>query len=94
MDERTLLIKSARHTPYVDCGLDGGGVADDERAADREDIDSEDKIKMDYATTLKREENAMFGAWPWRLLNWHVCPFVILNRFKNSHLTTVVVVAR
>jgi hypothetical protein len=87
-------MKSARHTPYADSGLNGGGVADDERAADGEDVDSEDEISVDCATTVKREEDATFGAWPWMLLNWHAFPFVILNRFKNSHLTTVVVVAR
>jgi hypothetical protein len=69
MDERTPLMKSARHTPYVDSGLDGGGVADDERAADGEDVDSEDEISVDRAAALKREEDATFGAWPWRLLN-------------------------
>jgi hypothetical protein len=94
MDKKTPLVKFARHTPYVDSGLYGGGIADDERAVDGEDIDSEDEISVDRAATLKREEDATFGAWLWRLLNRHICPSLILNCFKNSYLIPVVVMAR
>jgi hypothetical protein len=71
-----------------------GGMTDDEWAADREDVDSEDEISVDRAAALKREKDATFGAWPWRLLNRHVCPSVIPSYFKNSHLIPVVVMAR
>lgn len=76
MDERTPLIKPGRpNVAYVDAGLDGGGEADDERPVDGglEDSDAEteneDAIR---AAALKREEDATFGKWPWRLFNKHV----------------------
>ena len=78
VSERTPLIKSGRNTvAYVDAGLDGGASADDERAVDGEDADSEDEeahgdIAM-RAAALRREEDAVFGKWPWRLFNRHVC---------------------
>lgn len=73
MDERTPLIKPGRHIAYVDSGLDGGGEADDERVGDGEDTDEEaDEESMLRASALKREEEATFGKWPWRLFNRHV----------------------
>lgn len=77
VSERTPLIKPGRSTvAYVDAGLDGGASADDERAVDGEDADSEDEevlgdIAM-RAAALRREEDAVFGKWPWRLFNRHV----------------------
>ncbi|KAI0089852.1 hypothetical protein BDY19DRAFT_941123 [Irpex rosettiformis] len=75
--ERTPLIKPGRPTvAYVDAGLDGGASADDERVGDGEDMDSEDEegrgdIAL-RAAALRREEEAVFGKWPWRLFNRHV----------------------
>jgi len=83
MDERTPLLGSQRaRVAYVDSELDGGGETDDERmlAGEYEDEDLEEVEEMSLrALALKREEDAVFGKWPWRLFNrhwwwWHVEP--------------------
>ncbi|KAI0809074.1 hypothetical protein BC629DRAFT_1086600 [Irpex lacteus] len=99
VSERTPLIKPGRHTvAYVDAGLDGGASADDEGVADGE-VDSEvEETHRDITlrkAALRREEDAVFGKWPWRLFNRHVRP-----RFRDievmltpSFIYSVVVVA-
>lgn len=77
-DERTPLIGSQRaRVAYVDNGLDGGGEADDERPrlinGEYEDDDLEETEELSLrALALKREEETVFGKWPWRLFNRHV----------------------
>ncbi|KAH8101524.1 hypothetical protein BXZ70DRAFT_933720 [Cristinia sonorae] len=74
-DERTPLMSSQRaRVAYVDSGLDGGGETDDERlmGGDYDDGDLDDVEDMSLrALALKREEDAVFGKWPWRLFNRH-----------------------
>ncbi|KAI0344234.1 hypothetical protein BDW22DRAFT_1406626 [Trametopsis cervina] len=83
-DERTPLIKPGRHIAYVDSGLDGGGDADDERPVGDDESDEETDVDSALrASALKREEDATFGSWPWRLLNrhwwwWHVEPVLCI----------------
>jgi hypothetical protein len=75
MNERTPLLRSGRHVAYVDAGLDGGGDADDERLLEGDYEDSDDEAGPENAlrkAALKREEDAVFGKWPWRLFNRHV----------------------
>lgn len=75
MDERTPLVRSGRNVAYVDTGLDGGREADDERLMEGEYEDSdEDSVREDALrkAALKREEEAVFGPWPWRLFSRHV----------------------
>ncbi|KAI0706201.1 hypothetical protein BC835DRAFT_1403626 [Cytidiella melzeri] len=91
MDERTPLVKPGRHVAYVDSGLDGGGDADDERAIDGEESEDEG-VEGDSAlraAALKREEDATFGKWPWRLLNrhwwwWHAEPVLCVCCAEDS----------
>lgn len=90
IDERTPLIRPGRqHAAYVDAGADGGGEADDERAAEGELDDSDDETEADSAlraAALKREEEATFGKWPWRLFNRHVRRLIISCRsFLHSY---------
>lgn len=75
MDERTPLLRPGRHVAYVDAGLDAGGDADDERLEEGEFESSDEEAERDHAlraAALKREEDAVFGKWPWRLFNRHV----------------------
>lgn len=69
-------MRPGRHVAYVDTGLDGGGDADDERLEEGEFESSDDEeVERDRtlrAAALKREEDAVFGEWPWRLFNRHV----------------------
>ncbi|EKM60443.1 uncharacterized protein PHACADRAFT_246386 [Phanerochaete carnosa HHB-10118-sp] len=82
MDERTPLVRTGRHVAYVDAGLDGGRDADDERLPEGEYEDSDDESERDHTlrkAALRREEEAIFGPWPWRLFNrhwwwWHTEP--------------------
>lgn len=75
-DERTPLLRASRPVAYVDAGLDGGLVADDERPAMLEGENYDSEIEEDdaalQAAALKREEEAVFGKWPWRIFNRHV----------------------
>ena len=97
MDERTPLIRPGRHVAYVDAGLDGGGEADDERLIEGE-FESDDETEPDgalRAAALKREEDAVFGPWPWRLLNRHVSNTRPPSFYDLAHrFVLVVVVAR
>lgn len=75
VDERTPLVRPGRHVSYVDAGLDGGGDADDERVVEDEFEDSDEEMGQESAlraAALKREEDAVFGQWPWRVFNRHV----------------------
>ncbi|GJE94217.1 hypothetical protein PsYK624_103850 [Phanerochaete sordida] len=82
MDERTPLVRGGRHVAYVDAGLDGGRDADDERLLEGEYESSDEESERDHSlrkAALRREEEAVFGPWPWRLLNrhwwwWHAEP--------------------
>lgn len=84
MDERAPLVRHGRHVAYVDAGLDGGRDADDERLLEGEYEDSDEESERDHAlrkAALQREEEAVFGSWPWRLFNrhwwwWHAEPVV------------------
>lgn len=60
-DERTPLVHNARRTAYVD-------PQDDLREGDEDD--GEDRAMR--AAALRREHDAVFGKWPWRLFNRHV----------------------
>ena len=84
-DERAPLLSPGRkRVSYVDSGLDGGGVADDERAPrgilvhsnyvslddDDDEVSEEERVRR--AAAWKSEEEAMFGKWPWRIFNKQV----------------------
>ncbi|OCH88343.1 hypothetical protein OBBRIDRAFT_813690 [Obba rivulosa] len=59
-DERTPLVRDARRTAYVD-------PYGDIREGDEED----DEERAMRAAALRREHDAVFGKWPWRLFNRH-----------------------
>ena len=90
MDERTPLIRPGRsNIAYVDSGLDGGGEADDEAAVDGEMDSSDDETEAENtlrAAALKRQEEATFGRWPWRVFNRHVRPSFLLG-VTHPHLS-------
>ncbi|OSD05675.1 hypothetical protein PYCCODRAFT_1443075 [Trametes coccinea BRFM310] len=69
-DERTPLIRPGRRRMYVEY--------DEEEAPAREDQLSPEERAI-RASALRREEEAVFGKWPWRIFNrhwwwWHVEP--------------------
>lgn len=92
-DERApLLSPNRKRVSYVDSGLDGGGMADDERGPrgilvrnhyvslddDDDDVNEQDRVRR--AAALRSEEEAMFGKWPWRLFNKQVSWKILLIR--------------
>ncbi|CAL1697080.1 unnamed protein product [Somion occarium] len=88
-DERTPLLSSNRpRIAYVDSGLDGGGMADDERPRvlggrfeDEDEEEAEERALR--AAALRREEEAVFGKWPWRLFNRHLTLIFYLSLFPR-----------
>ncbi|KAL4244489.1 hypothetical protein ABKN59_009345 [Abortiporus biennis] len=88
MDERTPLIRGQggrrrSRVSYVDTtgSLDISSDADDEgsRLIEDEDEVGEDDERAMRTAALRREEEAVFGKWPWRIFNrhwwwWHMEP--------------------
>ncbi|KAK7688088.1 hypothetical protein QCA50_008458 [Cerrena zonata] len=98
-DERApLLSPNRKRVSYVDSGLDGGGVADDERGPrgilvrnhyvslddDDDEVSEEDRARR--AAALRGEEDAMFGKWPWRIFNKQVSK-LLHNLPFSSHFS-------
>ena len=81
----------------MDSGLDGGGETDDERLADEEEEEEAQDLSL-RALALKREEDAVFGKWPWRLFNRHVSIRDLFTTFASLtrpgyHLFRLILVA-
>ncbi|OBZ79325.1 hypothetical protein A0H81_00190 [Grifola frondosa] len=73
-DERTPLIGAAQHATYVDTDGEGSHLGEGE---DSRILDPEERSLR--AAALRREEEVVFGKWPWRLFNkhwwwWHIEP--------------------
>ncbi|PSR71114.1 hypothetical protein PHLCEN_2v12960 [Hermanssonia centrifuga] len=89
-NERTPLLRPGRRVAYVDPELDGGGDADDEGVTQTEaELDSEEEEERALReAALKREEDAVFGQWPWRIFNRHVrtplCAAVLIRTDPSS----------
>ena len=73
VDERTPLTggRKAGRLTYVEPGLLSGPRLDVERVRllDDEASDSGEALR---AAALERDKEAVFGSWPWRILNRHV----------------------
>ena len=80
--ERTPLLRPhLRHTYSESEDEDGPAMREEERAL--------------RAAALRREEEAVFGRWPWRIFNRHVSALSsLLLLFGRAERTVVVVVAR
>lgn len=89
LGEREPLLGSVRHVAYVDSGLDGAWLVDEEQVGvvrrDSDETDDEERALLAAA------EEAEFGRWPWRVLNRHVsrCPSAAYACFLTLHAVVV-----
>lgn len=66
LNERTSLLSSSRGALY--------GIAHDEGSREREASELE-QSEREIRAAFRREEEAVFGKWPWRLFNHYVSSF-------------------
>jgi len=76
VSERTPFLRASEYGPVPD-------YTHQRRERGRVGSESEDE---DPASGLKREEDIMFGRWPWRVFNRHVSPIVQLLGRGSDHL--------